>query len=74
MDGARGHAVHGVHDAAVYEFEHDAHDDNRESEEHRQELDEELRLVDDDFAHRDVGCDIGDSLARGILERLVHGK
>lgn len=74
VDGARCHAVHGVHDAALHELEHDAHDDNREPEEHRQKLDEELGLVDEDFAHGDVGGDVGDCPAEGILERLVHGQ
>ena len=74
MDGAGCHAVHGIHDAAIHELEHDAHDDDGKSEEHREQLDEELRLIDEDLAHRDVGGDVSDGLALGILERLVHGE
>lgn len=74
VDGRRGDPVHRMHDSALCEFQHDAHDDNGKPEEHREQLDEELCLVIDDFAHGNVCRDISDRLAGAVLQGPVDGK
>ena len=74
VDGCRGDPVHRMHDSALCEFQHDAHDDNGKPEEHREQLDEELCLVVDDFAHGNVRRDVRNRLASAVFQGPVDGE